>query len=907
MMRGIQTAVLAAVLLVPGTGRALNDLFEQKLFGRWNTGSTPSFYYQGYHVLLNEKWAVMSSEFISEGGGAAGGVHVYNAVTGAFVRKLNPPGGPVAGVQFGYSLALSGDLLAVGCVGFDGFRGRVFVFDLKTGVLKQTLSVAGGASGDSLGVSVAIAGRRVLAAAPGYNASRGAVYVYDIVTGAALGRIDRGGSAVASDRLGVSVAAEGALVLIGAPGVSSSAGAAYLFNAETLAQVFAYEGYCAAGDAMGQSVAMSRDRLFVGAPNRNAFKGSVFWGTRRGGGLFEMTAPDAAASDSFGHSVAADAGMLLVGAYGCDAYTGAGYLYESNTVTTPVFVRRIQPRDAQSGSYFGISVSLCGSTAMMGAYDDDTQALGAGAAYLMRPLIVPLTGMTKVAAKGEFAPGVPEATFNVMSDASVNGPNRYAFSATLAGAGSNGGKDSGVWTNMDLTPGNLQLALRSRQVLPAGEEVVSLGVPFCAEQGHVLMPVTMKVGTGTTPVTAATAKWLMDYDTAGTLTFFDSTGRTPGVGTFAGSKTQSFVETVQGDRDAQNHWATTVSLLKGPGLSTTATNDSGVLIHNGAPVEGYREGADAIPGGGEFYGQFTGRVSLLIDRAVFSAATAGPAGTNQIIVHKGALFGSPVTAARKGDPAPESLGSPFLSSFLGESSDGGGQVLYRATLAGGTGLSTANNEGIWLCEPGLVKHQILRKGQTIPGTALTVGKILGVWGGQFSTSSGMAVAYVLVQLKGAGVTPATDQALLHVYEGSTALLPNIAILLREGDPVEDAGTGTIAVINRVIAEGYQGGYLALVTLAGAPKGTELAVLTGRRAGNATTTSILRRPIMYLRKGWLFDGQPGRIKSFSVPANTVTPGGFGATGRPSPLGWSFRTMITVEFENGVRQIMDGYNP
>ena len=244
--------------------------------------------------------------------------------------------------------------------------------------------------------------------------------------------------------------------------------------------------------------------------------------------------------------------------------------------------------------------------------------------------------------------------------------------------------------------------------------------------------------------------------------------------------------------------------------------------------------------------------------------------------------------------------------------DGGDNTLVRATLTGGIpAVTLANNKGIWQCDPSLNKRQALVKGQTIGLAGLKIAKVINVWGAQRISGVANTKVLVLVQLAGPGVSAANDQALLLTQEGNTGATPKVDILMREGDPAQGCGTGTISRVN---VDAYCGGYLILATLAGAPAGTELALYAGRLmdqgygvVGNSTTTSIIRRPVLFLRKGWQYDGQPSKIKSIYLPASNLTASGFGATGRQNNISYFNDIAITVEFDNGVKQIMSGGIP
>ncbi|MDB6140303.1 MAG: quinoprotein [Verrucomicrobiaceae bacterium] len=898
---------LVALLLPPRQAAALNDVNQLKLYGHWGTPKvpvSPAGYYFGGVVALSEKWTVVSSQYSFEGATYAGSVQVYSTATGAWMRKIVMPPPVVANTFFGTGMAISGDLVVIGAQGRDSNRGGAYVFNLATGAYVRTLVAAGAAAGESVGGSVAVSGKWV--ALSSYYGSKGAVYVFDLLTGAFQGRIDLGSAGVSGDSFGSSLSAEGDLLLIGAPGRDGK-GAAYLYDLTTLAQAASLQpSSLAAGDRYGYAVVLNGGRVFVGAPYRASKKGSVFMGLKYQPFFYsEITAEDGAANDYFGYTLAADAGMLLVPSYGTNSSTGAVYLYDVGGVAyfTSSFslVRKITAVDAQPGAIFGYPVAMCGNTALVGAESDSTQATVSGAAYLIRPLVAPFSAMNKVVAKGESAPGSPDTVFNVMSDPVVNDANYVAFTSTLSGTGSAGGTDAGMWTTLK-TPNSLQLVTKSRAALTGGAVVQSLGLPILNESTHLHFPVTVKAGTGS--ATAASTKVILNQTlTGGPVTY--STNGGPAGSAFGTALISSFGEMVQSDESSQDKWAVILNLTHNAVNGTTAANDTGVQAEsgNGLLIEGYREGVTQVPGSTLLFGQFSGRLSYLYKRYLFSAATTGPVLTNQVLVGKTLGTADGNVVAQKNDPAPQADGAPVISAFLGEATDGANGAVYRATLSGGTGTTTANNEGIFSVTTGNVKRQVIRKGQPVGGAGLKVGKILGIWAGY----QGQQEVLVLVQLAGPGVTAANDQALLLVQNGSVGGFPNFNILMREGDPALGCANGaTIGTISRVTMDGYSGSYMILATLAGAPAGTEQALYTGLvSAGNNSFQSAFKRPSLYLRKGWLFDGQPGKVRSISFNASNLTASGFGSTGRGSALSYAYTLAVTVEFDNGARQIMTGY--
>ena len=99
---------------------------------------------------------------------------------------------------------------------------------------------------------------------------------------------------------------------------------------------------------------------------------------------FKLTASDAAAHDRFGQSVSIDGDYAIVGANGNDdAGTGSGSAY--------IFVRsgtnwtqqaKLTASDAAEGDHFGTSVSISGDYAIVGAHANDDGGSYSGSAYI---------------------------------------------------------------------------------------------------------------------------------------------------------------------------------------------------------------------------------------------------------------------------------------------------------------------------------------------------------------------------------------------------------------------------------------------------------------------------------------------------------------------------------------------
>ena len=233
----------------------------------------------GQSVALESDRAVVGALDLA----ATGSAHVFERDHGGAgnwgeVVRLTPSDG-VAGDQFGFTVALSGDAVAVGANATDGV-GAAYVYDRDQGGAVNWGEVArldahDGAAADSFG-RVAIAADVVLVGAPG-SGGGGAAYTF----GRHQNGPDQWGQRVrfeasngaSGDRFGHWVGLSGSAAVIGAPDSDAQgldAGAAYVFDGVTVqptppeeAKLVAADG--ASGDAFGRVVSVAGDTAVAGA------------------------------------------------------------------------------------------------------------------------------------------------------------------------------------------------------------------------------------------------------------------------------------------------------------------------------------------------------------------------------------------------------------------------------------------------------------------------------------------------------------------------------------------------------------------------------------------------------------------------------------------------------------------
>ena len=200
----------------------------------------------GTSVAASGDRVVVGAELDDFGATNAGSVYVYDlagAAPATPVATLRNPT-PQSLDEFGFSVAISGQRVVVGAYADNtgaSDAGSAYVFDL--GSATPTMPVASlnnptPANSDLFGESVAVAGSRVVVGAAlddSGSANAGAAYLYDLDTAtpsAPLATL-RNPTPPRGDLFGLSVAASGNLVVVGADDVdlgASGAGAVFVFD-----------------------------------------------------------------------------------------------------------------------------------------------------------------------------------------------------------------------------------------------------------------------------------------------------------------------------------------------------------------------------------------------------------------------------------------------------------------------------------------------------------------------------------------------------------------------------------------------------------------------------------------------------------------------------------------------------
>jgi hypothetical protein len=230
--------------------------------------------YFGRALAMTSQYVAVGTTRDGTAGSLSGAVHLYNPVTGGLLRSILNPN-PNSNDLFGESVALSGNLLAVGATQDDlngADSGTAYLFDASTGGLLFTLNNPTPATFEFFGCSVAIAGNIVFVGAYLDNTDAGnggSVYRFNATTGAIIDRLGSP-SPAGGDYFGHSLAVSGDTLVVGAPldevTTPLNVGAAHLYTASTGAYLRTIANPDPdPSDWFGSSVGISGNNVVVGA------------------------------------------------------------------------------------------------------------------------------------------------------------------------------------------------------------------------------------------------------------------------------------------------------------------------------------------------------------------------------------------------------------------------------------------------------------------------------------------------------------------------------------------------------------------------------------------------------------------------------------------------------------------
>ncbi|HEV3074257.1 MAG TPA: hypothetical protein VHB47_07560 [Thermoanaerobaculia bacterium] len=417
--------------------------------------------------ITNQTWLAVGA---NQDNGGAGSVFMFLNPTPPEARPpLVPPTDLQRGDQFGTSVSIDGNWLAVGAPlsGANGVResGAVYLylFDGSNWMPNAKLAVADAVVGAQFGSSVSLKGTTLVVGAPGDSdrgSLSGSVYVFalhgTLWQQTAKFHADDGRP---FDEFGFAVAAAvaGDEIVVGAPFADDlqafqNFGAVYVFE-QTGSGIWALEasGKLTAGlfrpgnIQFGSAVAIGGDRIVVGARgddlNSVTASGSAYVFERNGAGTAWMRLPALMAVDpqqgaQFGTAVWLDGDSVLIGAPFDGSNTGAAYLFERGDQG---WQQKYKFLHILGVGAFGQSVAILGNQVFLGGPEyssDGVTPVGAVATCplpMPMPMPQPFLTCTKMGPKSVDAGGLATYKITVANTGDAAAANVMLDDPTPAG------------------------------------------------------------------------------------------------------------------------------------------------------------------------------------------------------------------------------------------------------------------------------------------------------------------------------------------------------------------------------------------------------------------------------------------------------------------------------------------
>lgn len=291
---GASVAVSDNDLAIGAWGSDVVELYSRGASGWTRTGelrpTDANASHFGCNIALQGDVLAIAAEHAGGEPGRPGAVHLYRRVSGAWHETaVLAPSGLTSGALFGSSLALAGDVLAVGAMhdepGADS-SGAVYLYQVGANGarLAQRIAPPAGANAHYFGSTVVITGDTLAVSAPGgdYGDYRsGPVFVYRLRNGTWTYLTQLGPVGGADQRFGIDLAITSTGVAVAVATDNSAAGGSVsvlLYPYPEGQDVDAPELLFATEAPQVRYVALATDgqQLLVGAATGPAGRGSVY-------------------------------------------------------------------------------------------------------------------------------------------------------------------------------------------------------------------------------------------------------------------------------------------------------------------------------------------------------------------------------------------------------------------------------------------------------------------------------------------------------------------------------------------------------------------------------------------------------------------------------------------------------
>jgi hypothetical protein len=366
----------------------------------------------GQSVSISGDYATVGAQLDDDSGSDSGSAYIfyYNGTSWIQQAKLLAADG-AAGDYFGYSVSISGDYVIVGaCYDDDNgaSSGSAYMFKRSGTSWSQQakLTASDGALGDGFGKSVSVSGVCAVAGAYANNdngSDSGSAYMYrglPEIQGSKWHDTDGDGHFLADTD---EEPMPGWLIYIdenengqfdaAEPNDITDANGNYFMRLAAVGTWLiaeqvrpCWEQTWPGGDGT-YSVTLGAGEVAEGLNFGNARPTEIHPSVWEQEEQEKLVASDGAAGDSFGISVSISGACAIIGAWGDDdngANSGSAYIFAPNDANCSDWdeVAKLTASDGAADDWFGNSVSVSGDYAIVAAYADDDNGTISGSAYI---------------------------------------------------------------------------------------------------------------------------------------------------------------------------------------------------------------------------------------------------------------------------------------------------------------------------------------------------------------------------------------------------------------------------------------------------------------------------------------------------------------------------------------------
>jgi hypothetical protein len=359
----------------------------------------------GYSVSIYGDYLIIGAPGDDDNGYGSGSAYVFmrSGTSWTEQAKLIASDG-VQGDTFGFSVSIDGDTAIIGAVEDDDngdASGSAYIFTRSgtTWSEQAKLIASDGAEDDYFGKSVSIDDDTVIIGAEfdddnGFGSGSAYIFMRSGTSWTEQAKL-LASDGEEGDGFGWSVSIDGDTVIIGAYGTDDNgdySGSAYIFMRSGTSwteqvKLLAPDGE--ANDLFGISVSIDDDTALIGAHGDDDVvnSGAVYIFLKSGTSWThqaKLLASDGEEGDAFGWSVSISGDFGIIGAPGVDDngyLSGSAYIFKRSGISWTEQAKLLAS-DGEEENQFGFSVSIDGSTAIIGTPADNDNGDLSGSAYI---------------------------------------------------------------------------------------------------------------------------------------------------------------------------------------------------------------------------------------------------------------------------------------------------------------------------------------------------------------------------------------------------------------------------------------------------------------------------------------------------------------------------------------------